>query len=328
MRLGGGLRPPGNLSGGRRATALGPGPLPALLRVRELASPFFAKRTQMSSAGLGNPPQSPPGRARRCALAGGYMRREQPEQPEQPGKASLATRPSRGEGGRLAARLPLWWWARAREPIFCKTHPNEFCGIGKSTPEPAGPCASLRPGRWVYEKGKESPAGRMWWLAIAPLRGSLRRPLSVPFHTSPLSRGALRSAGVPTIAASTTPAPLLPWRSRRAPLRHLGRLCRRKGIPRVRRGVGYVGAWRFARPLKSHRGYLPVGDALGRNLQVGPPLGALRRCLRGANAPRSRLPTALWGIQEGKADVTRGETGAQPDEQRGHAGPSARRPVT
>ncbi|MDQ3284537.1 MAG: hypothetical protein M3P92_02310 [Actinomycetota bacterium] len=32
----------------------------------------------------------------------------------------------------------------------------------------------------------------------------------VPFHTSPLSRGALRSAGVPTIAASTTPAPLLP----------------------------------------------------------------------------------------------------------------------
>jgi hypothetical protein len=80
--------------------------------------------------------------------------------------------------------------------------------------------------------------------------------------------------------------------------------------------------------IQSHRGYLPVGDASGRNLPVGPPLGALRRCLRGAIAPRSRLPTALWGIQEGKADVTRGETGAQPDEQRGHAGPSARRPVT
>jgi len=43
-------------------------------------------------------------------------------------------------------------------------------------------------------------------------------------------------------------------------------------------------------------------------------------------APRSRQPTALWGIQEGKADVTRGETGALPDELRGHAGLRARRP--
>jgi len=145
---------------------------------------------------------------------------------------------------------------------------------------------------------------------LAPLHGSLRRPLSVPFHTSPLSRGALRSAGVPTIAASTTPAPRLPWLSPGA-ARHLGRLCRRKGIPRVRRGVGYVGCWRFARPFQSHRGYLPVGDASGLNLPVGPPLGALRRWLRGAQAPRSRQPTALWGIQGGKADVTRGKTGAR-----------------
>ena len=133
-----------------------------------------------------------------------------------PGKASLATRSTWLEGGRLAARSPLWWWLRAREPIFCKTHTNEFCGIGKSTPEPAGPCAPLRPGRWVYEKGeKTSSCGEdveSLKTALAPLHGSLRRPLLVPFHTSPPSRGALRSAGVPTIAASTTPAPLLPWR--------------------------------------------------------------------------------------------------------------------
>jgi len=166
---------------------------------------------------------------------------------------------------------------RAREPIFSKTHTNEFCGIGKSTPQPAGPWDPLRPGRWVYEKGTD----KLLWggcrgTALAPLHGSLRRPLSVPFHTSPLSRGALRSAGVPTIAASTTPAPRLPWLSPGA-ARHLGRLCRRKGIPRVRRGVGYVGCWRFARPFQSHRGYLPVGDASGLNLPVGPPLGALRR---------------------------------------------------
>ena len=86
---------------------------------------------------------------------------------------------------------------------------------------------------------------------------------------------------------------------------------RRKGKPHVRRGVGNVGAWRFARPFQSHRGYLPVGEAFRLNLPGGPPLGALRRCLRGAFAPRSLLPTALWGIQEGKADVTRGKTGAR-----------------
>ena len=45
---------------------------------------------------------------------------------------------------------------RAREPIFSETHTNVLCGIGKSTPEPAGPCAPLRPGRWVYEKGEET----------------------------------------------------------------------------------------------------------------------------------------------------------------------------
>ena len=44
-------------------------------------------------------------------------------------------------------------WLRAREPIFSETHTEEFCGIQKSTPEPAGPCRPLRPGRWVYEKG-------------------------------------------------------------------------------------------------------------------------------------------------------------------------------
>jgi hypothetical protein len=265
-----------------------------------------------------------------------------------------------GRGGALGRSA----WSRAREPIFSETRTNEFCGIGKSTPEPAGPCGPLRPGRWVYEKGAGRAAagagngidGTCWLprlrrrsarlpaprrvrgarlcgcelaspflakpiqmsfagsgnppqspparaphcalvggymrrnktsscgedvesakTALAPLHGSLRRPLLVPFHTSPPSRGALRSAGVPTIAASTTPAPLLPWRIRPGSARHLGRLCRRKGIPHVRRGVGYVGAWRFARPLQSHRGYLPVGEASGLNLPVGPPLGALRR---------------------------------------------------
>src|SRR3569623_1926663 len=111
--------------------------------------------------------------------------------------------------GEHPARFAL---LRAREPIFSESHTNEFCGIGKSTPEPAGPCRPLRPGRRVYEKGTD----KLLWggcrgTALAPLHGSLRRPLLVPFHPSPLSRGALRSAGVPTIAARTTPAPRLPW---------------------------------------------------------------------------------------------------------------------
>jgi hypothetical protein len=60
---------------------------------------------------------------------------------------------------RPRARIP---GLRAGEPIFCKTHTNEFCGIGKSTQEPAGPCAPLDGGRRVYEKGagRASAPGR------------------------------------------------------------------------------------------------------------------------------------------------------------------------
>jgi hypothetical protein len=152
------------------------------------------------------------------------QQQQQPEQPEQRGQpatvpkvlwlASTALAGMRGPPPHFVGPLHLCAWLRASEPIFSKTHTNEFCGIEKSTPEPAGPCAPLRPGRWVYEKGSRKPCGgdveRL--SASAPLRGSLRRPLTVPFRSSPPSRGALRSAGVPTIAASTTPAPLLPWR--------------------------------------------------------------------------------------------------------------------
>src|SRR5690606_800966 len=61
--------------------------------------------------------------------------------------------------------------------------------------------------------------------------------------------------------------------------------------------------------LAATGGTYRLGKPHWPNLPGGPPLGALRRCLRGAHATRSRRPTALWGIQEGKADVTRGETG-------------------
>jgi|SRR5690554_2737829 len=179
----------------------------------------------------------------------------------------------------------------------------------QSPPARGRHCAPV--GGYMRER-KTKPLWGGCRVASAPLHGSLRRPLLVPFHTLPLSRGALRSAGVPTISASTTPAPLLPSRHRPGGGAASGKTpSRRKGIPHVRRGVGSVGAWPMARPLLSHRGYLPVGEASGLNLPVGPPLGALRRRSRGANAPRPRPPTALWGIQEGKADVTRCKTGAR-----------------
>jgi|SRR3954470_15130580 hypothetical protein len=52
------------------------------------------------------------------------------------------------------------------------------------------------------------------------------------------------------------------------------------------------------------------GRRLRPNLWAGPPLGAPRWCVRLALAGCSHPPTAPWGIQKGKADVSRGETGA------------------
>lgn len=197
-----------------------------------------------------------------------------------------------------------------REPIFSKTHTNEFCGIGFFAHKPAGPCAALHTGRWVYEKrAKTTPCGGdvRVTLGTSPRQPSLAA-------LSPISYIAAL-AWCPTVCRGTDdcgehhPSTVAPWRIRPGGAASGKTPFRRKGKPHVRRGVGNVGAWRFARPFQSHRGYLPVGEAFGLNLPGGPPLGALRRCLRGAFAPRSLLPTALWGIQEGKADVTRGETG-------------------
>ena len=76
--------------------------------------------------------------------------------------------------------LHLCTWSRASEPISSKTHTNAFCGIEKSTPEPAGPCKALRPGRWVYEKGEARAAraakaasngAQGYWLASTALAG-------------------------------------------------------------------------------------------------------------------------------------------------------------
>lgn len=62
------------------------------------------------------------------------------------------------------------------------------------------------------------------------------------------------------------------------------------------------------------------------NLPAGPPLEAPRRCVGVALVPPSLQPTALWGIQKGKADGVRCEDGSEPTERCCPAGPCARKP--
>jgi hypothetical protein len=103
--------------------------------------------------------------------------------------------------------------------FLAKPIQTSFAGSGnppQSRPARAPHCALV--GGYVRRESHSSVVGGLSgrFSDSAPLHGSLRRPLLVPFHTSPLSRGALRSAGVPTIAASTTPAPLQPEHLARA----------------------------------------------------------------------------------------------------------------
>lgn len=164
-----------------------------------------------------------------------------------------------GAAVRAAASQPCG--CELASPFFANPIQNEFCGIGFFTPEPAGTWAPLRPGRWVYEKeGTSSPVGGMpgksGHLSTAACEGRCwsrfksRRIRVVPY-------------GLPGYQ-----------RSRRAPPQHrrhpaaLTRAAgglgiwedsfRRKGIPRVRRGVGSVGDWRFARPYNKPPG-VPTG---------------------------------------------------------------------
>jgi len=189
--------------------------------LRELASRFLAKPIQMSSAGLGNPPKSPPGRAGHCTQAGGYMRRERAEQRpawEQQYSsngilggswaAAAAVVRSRSAGRVRGARRLV---CELASRFLAKPIQMSFAGLGNPPKSPLGRAPHCTPaGGYMRKEQTSSCGGDVEAQLLAPLHGGLRRPLSVPFHTSPLSRGALRSAGGPTIAASTTPAPRHP----------------------------------------------------------------------------------------------------------------------
>ena len=182
---------------------------------------------------------------------------------------------------------------RGREHIFRGSHTNRVLRDRETRPSARrrARATARRPvglRRGQREKAgqaprteQQSPCGGVVRVALGTSpRAAFAGRSSVPFHTSPLSRGALRSAGAPTIAASTTPAP---WPSPTGGVRQVGGSAasgktpfRRKGIPRVRRGVGYVGAWRFARPYLQPPG-VPTGwgSRTGRTSRAGLLLGRL-----------------------------------------------------
>ncbi len=170
-----------------RRSAQAVGGAPAVPPARELASPLLANAVQTSFAGSGNPPQSPPARGRHCDPVGGYMRKEGAEQREGSKEDSIdwlrlptAAVPA---SGLLAGTRPTLLVLLAREPIFSETHTNEFCGIGKSTQEPAGSWAPLRPGRWVYEKGEGAEQRRRGEKTVMAGFGSRRLRCPTPLPT-------------------------------------------------------------------------------------------------------------------------------------------------
>ena len=158
---------------------------------------------------------------------------------------------------------------------------------------------------------------------LAPLHGSPRGSLLVPYHTSPPSRGALRSAGVPTIAASTTPAPSLARPSRRVSAASGKTLQAQGNTPCAPRG-GLCGRLAVRQTSTKPPG-VPTGWG---SLRAEPPgrassWGAQAVSSGRESSPSSPADSALGNSEEeSRCDPLR--DWREPDEQRGHAGPSAR----
>ena len=167
----------------------------------------------MGFAGCGNPPLCPPARARTCAVVGGYMRGA--GERGSAGAATLrATLRAEGCARRLARTLV--------SPFLAEPIQNGFCGMRKSAPQPAGSCAPLRIGRWVYER--EGPKPTLWGgcrgTAPAPLHGGLRRLLQSHFirrrsrvvpYGSPGYRRLRRAPPQPRGCPGTSPGPRGIW---------------------------------------------------------------------------------------------------------------------
>lgn len=180
---------------------------------------------------------------------------------------------------------------------------------------PPGP--PLAPPPWLasggfMRKGVTLPCAPRWGGCLVPPGTPPLEPFAgrlVPFHAVSLLRSshtARRGA-----AASDTNHPSRPLAVPTSPSGlghrggHLGRACRRKGAPHVRRGLGYVGAWPLARLTKSHRGYRPVGEAArGRTSWEGLLLGRLGGVL-GPTGPLPPADCALGNSEGGSGCAAR-----------------------
>lgn len=140
---------------------------------------------------------------------------------------------------------------RAREPIFCKTHTNGILrdAVFRPTARRSVPATAPR-SVGIREEGK---AAALWGGCPGILGTSPRRPSQAA--VGPCSSFAA-FAWCPTVCRGTDDSGRAPPQHRnRRPALAPGALFgiwedsfRRKGIPHMRRGVGSVGDWRFARP--------------------------------------------------------------------------------
>ena len=229
----------------------------------------------MGFAGCDRRHGSPQGRGAPCASVGGYMRGEK-EKKAAKGRSAGRPRAAAVRLGRFRVFRPRpaalgfpGGFCVAVSRFLAKPIQNGFCGIRPLAREPAGAWPALRVGRWVYEKALRGGSSGTSW---APPRGSLRRLCNVPIQNSPLSRGALRSAGVPTIAARTTAAP--PTAPGLEPARFGGISEESRGAreyPDRAEGWALWVTGGSPRLRRSHRGYRRVGEAAsgGRALPVG-----------------------------------------------------------
>lgn len=192
------------------------------------------------------------------------------------------------------------------------------------------PLACATPCQKVSVYLRECSAGRMsrFILGTSPRQPSPAALVS--FLLSPLSRGALRSAGVLTIAASMFLASRLArlsWPGRRP--RYLENSCQARGNTPCAPSGGLCGRLAVRQTFsEADWGYLPVGDAFHRQiLSCRPPLGVLRRYLQVCLfALCSCLPTATWGIYDVGKQMRPAASPAQAGRAARPRGCDARRP--
>jgi len=151
----------------------------ALLCGCELASPFLAKPIQMSFAGLGNPPLSPPARAPHCALVGGYMRKGNPKLLWGGCRGKLGTsprQPSQAAVGPISYIAAFAWC-----PTVCRG--TDDCGEHHPSTAAApalAPAARTASGKTLQAQGNTPYAPRGGLCGCMAVRQTCSKPPGVP----------------------------------------------------------------------------------------------------------------------------------------------------